>query len=68
MWEFLKTGDPNIVPEIVGSYLEENQKKIPLILFGNSHVYLSLRESLVVTLGTLNPTCPKSLNPQNRRH
>ena len=29
MWEFPKTGDPNIVPEIVGSFLERTQNKVP---------------------------------------
>ena len=40
MWEFPKIGDPNILPEIVGSLLEGPQNKVPLI-FGNSHAIIS---------------------------
>ena len=35
--EFPKIGDPNSVPQIVGSLSEGPQNKVPLI-FGNSHI------------------------------
>ena len=34
---FPKIGDPNIVPEIVGSLLSGSQNKVPRIV-GNSHI------------------------------
>ena len=39
LWEFPKIGDPNIVPQIVGSLLQGPQNNVPLI-FGNSLVGL----------------------------
>ena len=37
VWEFPKIGDPNIVPQIVGSLLQGPQDKVPQI-FGNSRM------------------------------
>ena len=39
-WEFPKIGDPNIVPQIVGSLLEGPQNKV-LLIFGNSQIFRS---------------------------
>ena len=39
VWEFPKKGDPNIVPKIVGTFLEGPPKKVPLI-FGDSRMSL----------------------------
>ena len=38
-WEFPKIGDPNILPQIVGSLLRGSQNEVPLI-FGNSQIYM----------------------------
>ena len=48
-WEFPKIGDPNLVPEIVGSLVYGPLNRVPLI-FGNSHIGFGLVENTSLAL------------------